>query len=396
MFEYQKYNHYFASVAESLESLCEQELQQLGAKNTRTIFRGVHFVADKATLYRINYQSRLATRIQAPLLTFSCHSTKYLQKTAATIAWEKFLSLDKTFSITASVSNSKITHSLYAAQCLKDAIADYFTIRYGKRPNVDTDEPDVNFNLHIERNTAVIGLNTSGKPLHKRGYRQNRVTAPMQETLAAALVRLSDWDGDRPFWDCMCGSGTIICEALMHYCRIPAQYFRTQFGFFHMPDFDKNIWESVRKEALDTMRPVPYGLIRGSDKSGKTVEIAKKNLEHLPYSEAIELKTTQFQDSGGIENGIIVTNPPYGKRIGTTEETKILYKTLGDFLKKKCLGTSAYILVGDPSLRKAIGLKSSRKFPLVNGSIPCVLHRIDSFRIPFRDGPKNVSNEKPK
>jgi putative N6-adenine-specific DNA methylase len=384
MFEYQKYNRYFAQVAGKMEQFCEQELAQLGAENTRVTYRGVYFTADKATLYRINYMSRLTTRVLAPLLTFSCHSARYLKKTAANIAWEEILSLSRTFAITASVSNSGIKHSLYAALCLKDGIADYFTAACGKRPDVDTENPDIRFNLHIERNKAVVSLDISGDSLHKRSYRLSAGEAPMQETLAAALVRLSRWSGDRPLWDCMCGSGTILCEALMHYCKIPAQYLRRNFGFFHMPGYDPDIWEKVKSECVKDMRPLPGGLIRGSDKSEKAVEIASKNLGRLPYHEAVDLTCAPFQETSSYEQGLVICNPPYGIRLGKRKEVETLYRELGNFLKKKCNGTSAYIYIGDTSLWKFIGLKPSQRIPLANGPLQGELLRIDSYKIPFR------------
>ena len=160
-------------------------------------------------------------------------------KLAKQIKWDKMFSLDQTFAITSTVSKSTINNSLYASQVLKDGIADYFRAKFGKRPNVETVNPDVRFNLFIEKDNAVLSLDTSGESLHKRGYRLLAGEAPMQETLAAAIIRLSKWDGEKPLLDCMCGSGTILCEALMHYCRIPAQKLRKKFGFFHLPDFDR-------------------------------------------------------------------------------------------------------------------------------------------------------------
>lgn len=384
MLEYQKNNRFFAQVTGKMESLCEQELRELGAEKNKVAYRGIYFTADKAALYRINYMSRLVTRVLAPLLTFSCDSAHYLTKTAASVKWDEIFSLDKTFAITATVSNSSITHSLYASQCLKDGIVDYFTAKYGKRPNVNRKNPDIRFNLHIERNKAVISLDTSGESLHKRGYRQSSVEAPMQETLAAALVRLSGWNGESPLWDCMCGSGTILCEALMHYCRIPAQYLRRDFGFYLLPDFDRNVWERVREECNKNIRTMPRDLLRGSDKSRKAIEVTMENMRRLPSHEAVELSCMPFQKVSSYEQGIIVSNPPYGIRQGDKEEVKVLYKELGDFLKKKCCGTSAYLYIGDTSLRKYIGLKPSQKIPLVNGALMGELLRIDSYRITFR------------
>ncbi len=251
--------------------------------------------ADIPTLYKINYTSRLLSRVLAPLVTFPCHTTNTLIQKAKKIHWEDFLSNKKTFAISSSVSKSRITNSLYASQCLKDGIADYFRDKYGKRPDVEVVNPDVRFNLHIEKDMAVISLDTSGESLHKRGYRLLAGEAPMQETLAAAIIRLSKWDGENPLWDPMCGSGTILCEALMHYCRIPAQKLRKKFGFFNLPDFDRNAWNKVKEEFDSKIRPLPKNIISGSDKSQQAIEVAKDNLSHLPYSDSVDLSVKPFQ-----------------------------------------------------------------------------------------------------
>ena len=201
----------------------------------------------------------------------------------------------------------------------------------------------------------------------------------MQETLAAAIIRLSKWDGEKPLLDCMCGSGTIICEALMHYCRIPAQNLRKNFGFFHLPDYKASIWKKVKDEADEKIRPLPKELIYGSDKSQITIKVAQENLSHLPFSENIELAGQPFQHIKQFENGVLITNPPYGIRLGLREDVEVLYKDLGDFIKTKCKGTTAFIYTGEPTLRKHIGLKTSKRIPLVNGKLEGVLLQIDSY-----------------
>ncbi|KAF0153319.1 MAG: putative N6-adenine-specific DNA methylase [Ignavibacteria bacterium] len=379
MFEYQKSSRYFAQVPGMMESLCEVELQELGAVNTKVSYRGVYFDASVEELYKINYTSRMISRVLAPLKTEYCEDAKQLIKIAQKIRWEELISLNNTFAITSSVAKSKVTNSLYAAQCLKDGIADYFRERFGRRPDVSVSNPDARINLHIEENTAVISLDTSGESLHKRGYRLLAGDAPMQETLAAAIIRLSGWKGDKVLWDCMCGSGTIICEALMHYCNIPAQYLRKKFGFMNLPEFNKDNWIEIKEKSDENIRPLPVGLIKGSDKSQKMIEVAKDNLTRLPFSENVELKCHPFDSVSSFENGLLITNPPYGIRLGEREEVEILYKELGDFIKRDCNGTSAFIYTGETSLRKSIGLKTSKRIPLVNGKLEGVLLQIDSY-----------------
>lgn len=379
MYEYQTNNRFFAQVTGQMEELAEQELKELGAENTKISYRGVYFEADIETLMKINYTSRLLSRVLAPLAIFNAHNTEALKKFAPRLKWEEFLSVDNTFAITASVTKSKIDNSLYASLCLKDGIVDYMREKFGKRPNIDTVNPDVRFNLHIEKNVAIVSLDTSGDSLHKRGYRLLAGEAPMQETLAAALVKLSGWDGEKPLMDCFCGSGTILCEALMHYCRIPAQYLRKKFGFTHLPGFDEKQWERIKKEFDSQIRPLPKGIILGSDRAPKAIETARDNLSRLPFHQSVKLECKPFQKIEKFENGIWVSNPPYGMRLGEKKEVEKLYGEIGDFLKRNCTGTSAFIYTAAPELRKFIGLKTTRRIPLENGKLEGVLLRIDSY-----------------
>ncbi|MGB5287446.1 MAG: THUMP domain-containing protein [Ignavibacteriaceae bacterium] len=379
MYKY-KENRYFAQVTGKMETICEQELIELGASETKSTYKGVYFNADLSTLYKINYTSRLLSRVLAPLIIFPCHSTNVLYQKAKKVHWEDFFSVDKTFAISASVSKSRITNSLYASQCLKDGIADYFRDKYGKRPNVEVVNPDARFNLHIERDTAVISLDTSGESLHKRGYRLLAGKAPMQETLAAAIIRISKWDGDSTLYDPMCGSGTILCEALMHYCRIPAQKLRKKFGFFNLPEFNLAEWNKLKEDCDNKIRPLPKNVLRGSDNSQEAIKVAKKNLSHLPYSDNVDLSCKSFQQVKEFENGTLITNPPFGIRLGEINEVQILYKEFGDFLKTYCTGTSAFIFTGNPELRKFIGLKTTKRLPLDNGKLEGVLVQIDSYK----------------
>jgi len=379
MFVYQKNNNYFAQVPENVEELAASELADLGAEQINPVFRGLYFVADQAALYRIVYQTRLCTRVLAPLLHFDCHSTKYLYKTAMSLPWVDLFRLDQTFVIVANVSDSKITHSQYAALCLKDAIVDQFQQKFGSRPNVDKLNPDLIFNLHIHRNTAVISLDLSGGSLHRRGYRQETVEAPMQESLAAAIVAFSGWDGSRKLLDPLCGSGTLLCEALMRQCRIPASYLRADFGFVHLPDFDATAWNRVKSEA-DGAILAPDGVnISGSDASKTAIRAARSNLRNLPHGDRVELKTIRFQDLEPVADAVIIANPPYGIRLGAREEAAALVQELGSFLKHKCTGSTACIYFGDRELLKRIGLRPAWKKPLRNGGLDGVLAKYEMY-----------------
>jgi putative N6-adenine-specific DNA methylase len=379
MYEYQKNNRYFAQIADGIKELGIAELTELGAGNVSSAYRGIYFDADAETLYRINYSSRLVSRVLAPLVWFRCHTTDQLHKKAMQIKWTDFISPKNTFAIFSNVSNSKIRNSKYAALRLKDGIVDSFRDSSGERPNIDTRDPDIWLNLHIENNEAIISLDTSGGSLHRRGYRKDAIEAPMQETVAAAIIRYSEWDGSVPLYDPMCGSGTLLAEALMYYCLMPSSLLRRHFGFEYLPDFNRAVWTKVKKELSARIRKLPDGLISGSDSSAKAVNIATENLGALKYGNNVKLKTVDFNRAKGFENGIIVTNPPYGIRMGKKEKLDTFYKSFGDFLKQKCKGSTAYIYFGEREFIKMIGLKPTWKKPLKTGGLDGRLAKYEMF-----------------
>lgn len=376
LFAYRRTGRFFAQIGEGMEEAGAKELLELGGTEPVLAYRGVHFgAADLATLCRINYQSRLSTRILAPLISFDCHSTKYLYKTAYALPWEDLLEVSGTFAISATVGNSAISHSKYAALCLKDAIADRYRERFGLRPDVDRDNPDLQLNLHIDQNRAVISLDTSGFSLHRRGYRRDTVAAPMQETLAATIIAISGWDGSRPLVDPFCGSGTLLCEALMRQARIPAGYLRERFGFELLPEFDRAVWAQERRQMDSEIREVPAGLICGSDLDRQAVAAARANLNGLPGGKEILVKRSAFADLDPIEDSLIVANPPYGLRLGDREATAALLKEFGSFLKHRCRGSEVFLYFGQREMLKMIGLHPAAKKPLNNGGLEGVLAR---------------------
>jgi putative N6-adenine-specific DNA methylase len=277
--------------------------------------------------------------------------------------------LDQTFAVFSTVSHSRINHSRYAALRLKDAIADHFRGSQNRRPSIDKVDPDVWISLHIENDKATISFDTSGGSLHRRGYRRETVEAPMQEMLAAAIVKHTVWDGSRPLYDPMCGSGTLLSEALMAYCQVPSGLLRKRFGFELMPDFDKALWMAVKKDADRRVRPLPRGAISGSDISARAVRAAKQNNQELPFGDRIELKAIDFRRVEDLSGRVIVTNPPYGIRLAKKENLSELYKTLGDFLKQRCKNATAYIYFGNRDLIRHIGLKPAWKKPLASGGL---------------------------
>jgi putative N6-adenine-specific DNA methylase len=370
VFDYLKNNKYFAQVAGTIERHAVEELKEFGAEVIQEIPRGIRFSCNQETLYRIVYCSRLIQRVLVPIINFQCHSEKYLyQQSYKNVDWTSIFDLNESFSIDCNVSKSNISHSLYASQLLKDAICDQFRDKFNARPNFSTKDADFNLSLHISDNHATISFDAAGKSMHKRGYRKGSNSAPMQETLAAALVRLSGWDGSKPLYDVMCGSGTILAEALMHYCHIPAGYLREDKGLKYLPDFDSELWEKIKKEENSKIIALPNGLINGSDISAKSIEFAKENLLSLPSGNKINLKTASFQNLEKIPERVIISNPPYGVRLGERENVGKLYNELGDFLKQKCPQSEAYILCGSNDLVSALRLRAHWKKTLKNGDI---------------------------
>ncbi len=379
MFAYQEDGRYFAQVARGLEEPAKAELEELGARDVEIADSGLHFRHDAAGLYRVNYGSRLASRVLAPLGSFSCFSEQALYDAARAVPWEELLSLERTFAVFANVRESRIRHSQFAALRVKDAIADRFRDRCGRRPDVDPGSPDVWIHLSIRSDRAVVSLDTSNGSLHRRGYRKQSVAAPLQETLAAALVRLSGWQGERPLVDPMCGSGTILAEAYMQYCRIPPAFKKERFGFEAMPGFDAQAWEEVRRECDAARRTMPAGLIRGSDLDRLSVAAARENLREIPGTRGVAVERKDFRDLPGIPGATIVCNPPYGVRVGEEKDARRLYGEFGDFLKQRCSGSTAYVLCNSQELAKAVGLKPSRRFVLFNGPLECRLLKIEIF-----------------
>ena len=369
-FRYQETGEYFAQIAHPIEELGAGELAELGARKVTPLYRGIRFEADAEALYAITYGTRLCSRVLVPLIRFECHSDRYLYKTASDIDWSVFLNPDDTFAITSTVTQSIIRHSKYAALKLKDAIVDFFREQTGRRPSVDRHEPDVLFHLHLQNNRATISLDAAGGALHRRGYRTASVEAPMQETVAAAIVRMSGWEGERELYDPMCGSGTILAEALMHVCRIPAAYLRSSFGFERLPDFDPDLWSRLRKHMNSGIRQVPEsGSISGSDIDANALKAAAANLAMLPSGKSVPFARKDVFRLEGLTDAVIITNPPYGLRIGRRDQIEGFYRHLGDFLKQKCRGSESYIYAGKRELLKHIGLRTTWKKPLVSGSL---------------------------
>lgn len=366
MYAYQQDGLHTAQVADGLEDLLRDELMELGATHCEPGFRFVRFQAGADALYRIVYRSRLANRVLTPLLHFPCPTDKALYGAGRSIRWSDFLTPDQTFAITANVSESAIGHSQYAALKLKDAVADWFRDHGGQRPSVDPRAPDLWLNLHIRHDRATISLDASGGSMHRRGYRVMSVDAPMSETVAAAAIRMSGWNGDTPLVDPLCGSGTILCEAFMHGADIPAGFLRQRFGFTALPDFRPELWdeESDRPLALDRdLR------LSGSDLDAQAVQAARANLDRLPGGDAVPVERQDFFARPDLSGATIVCNPPYGIRLGKNDDLASWFKKFGDHLKRHCAGCTAFVYFGDRQWLKHVGLRPDWKKPLKNGGL---------------------------
>ncbi len=382
MFIYQKNNTYFGQIPDDIKAYGVQELAELGITQATPVKHGVYFTASLDAVMRAVYQSRLFIRILAPLSRFNCRHTDDLYRFALRFPWDLFMTLYDTFAVNATVTDSEITHSKFASLRVKDAIADQFRKRTGRRPSVDTQQPDFSVNLHIHKNTATLSVDLSGGSMHRRGYRIASVPAPMQETLAAAILRISGWKGDKPLYDPMCGSGTFLSEAGMIAAKLPSGYLKKRFGFESLPEFDRDAWMAVRAQADAAVTDIPAGRIAGSDVDQTAVNATRDNLRELRIHRSIRVKPVDFRKLKPITDSIIVCNPPYGKRIGpndTDMPIDAFYKHFGDFLKQNCKGCTAYIYVGDPVSGKYIGLKSSLRMPLTNGGLDGRLLRYELY-----------------
>jgi len=357
-----------AKTMHGLEEILANELKDLGAQNVKIQKRAVSFKGDTGFMYKANLNLRTCLRILKPIQTFQAHNEKELYNNILKINWTKYLDIDKTFSTHATTKSDVFNHSKYASLVMKDGIADFFRNKFGKRPNVDPSNPDITINLHINKHTCTVSLDSSGESLHKRGYKLDTIIAPMNEVLAAGLVLLSGWNKIDNLHDPMCGSGTILIEAAMIAYNIPANIFRKKFGFEKWKDFDENLFEKIKDVSLNKEKNYS-GTITGSDNFQKAVRISRKNIENALLFENIKVKNEDFFETKIKENTFVIFNPPYGERIelGINE----FYKKIGDSLKNNYKNCTAWLISSDIENLKMIGLKPTKKIDLMNGNLKC-------------------------
>ena len=358
----------------SLEEVLADELRALGAENAEILNRAVEFEGDMRMLYRANYSCRTALAILKPFAEFDANDDQELYEKVYKIRWEKMLDCDGTFMIDSTTSGEVFTHSYYAALKTKDAIVDRFRRNFGKRPSIDTEEPDYKINLHIRDNHVTLLMNSSGDSLHKRGYRQGVGVAPINEVLAAGLLKLAGWKCDCNFYDPMCGSGTMLIEAAMMANNIPAQYYRgNRFGFMRWKEFNLGEWKSVKAEEDRKIGALDFdGEIWGNDIDEQVIQQCEKNLEYAKLHHDVMLHIGDFADQEPPEGKtLIVTNPPYGERI-KVEDLNAMYEKLGDTFKQKYgKDCEVWLITSDFEAMKHIGLHPSRKIPVQNGALDC-------------------------
>lgn len=374
----------FVSCASALEPLLLEELKELGfpAPSLRIGYRGI-FIHEwvEETIYRINYASRLASRVLVPLSHFHCSDRRSLYRHAMEIDWQHYLKEDCTFAIDANVHHRELRNSLFAAQVVKDAICDQMRQKTGRRPSVQVQHPDVQINLFIQQRNAVISFDTSGEPLHKRGYRQETVEAPIQETLAAAILYLAKYTKESIFLDPCCGSGTFLIEAALMATHTPPGYLRTQWGFMRYPHYNSTEWLKVRNQIDERRISLEARHILGIDRSQAAVRASKINLKAAGFSQQIEVQQGDFREyAPSILPNLILTNPPHGRRLEEEDQLRPLYRALGDFIKLHCMRPGkGFVFTSNLELAKEVGLAAKRRYVLNNGGLDSRLLEYDIF-----------------
>ncbi len=375
-----------------LENVLAKELEELGASAIRPVNRAVLFTGGKDTLYRINYCARTALSVLMPVGEFRIASKEELYSKAHKISWSDFMDPDNTFSVVPVVNSPLFGHTGYPGLVVKDAIADFFRKKNGRRPSVDTTDPDLIVNLHISNDRVTVSLDSSGLALYKRGYRLQQGPAPLNEVLAAGILKLSGWNGSDPVLDPMCGSGTIPIEAAMIAYNIPPGKFRNSFGFSRWKDFDNRMFGRIKDKADSAIKFSPVNISAG-DISERAVSITAANLEKAGLSGHVSVEVADFRNcKSSFTNGYVFLNPPYGQRI-KPEDIAGLYSMIGSGLKHNFPGNKAWIITSEKEYLKNIGLKPVAKYKLFNGAIECTLTGYELFKGSGKKPKENKSTE---
>ncbi|PTM14108.1 MAG: RNA methyltransferase [Bacteroidetes bacterium] len=362
-----------------LEEVLAEELRTLGATEVVLLKRAVRCEGDLSLLYRANLWLRTGLRILIPVETFAAPTEKELYNFLREIDWSRYIHIDQTFAVDVVTQSVHLTHSHFLALRTKDAIVDWFRDHNrGKRPDIDTREADIRIHLHIDSlDRATLLLDSSGDGLHRRGYRTEGGPAPLNEVLAAGLVKLSGWQPGQPLVDMMCGSGTILIEAGLMATNQPPSMNRN-FCFENWPDFDRELWQQIKQEAKAVQQPYLIPIV-GLDKDFKAFRIAENNIAAAHLEEVIFIQRMSFQNyQPPAGPGMVISNPPYGLRV-EDDNLGMLYKEIGDKLKTDFLDYQAWLFSGNMEALKSVGLRASRKISLLNGQLECKFQRYDIY-----------------
>jgi putative N6-adenine-specific DNA methylase len=360
------------------EEILAKELQLLGAQEVEIGTRAVSFKGDKGFMYKANLSLRTALKILKPIYYFKATNDQNLYKGIQGIDWSKYIGENQTFVIDTTIHSDNFKHSQFVSQKAKDAIVDQFREKTGQRPSIDKDFPDLRINVHIDRDQVSVALDTSGASLHHRGYRTATNIAPINEVLAAGMLLLSGWDGSSDFLDPMCGSGTLLAEAAMIACNIPANINRKEFAFEKWKDWDNDLFDQIIDALMKRTKEFHYTII-GYDKSLSAVQKAKDNIRNANLEDYISIIQGDFFESKkkNTEPLHMVFNPPYGERL--TIELERFYREIGDTLKNNYPNTNVWFITANLEALKFVGLRPSRKIKLFNGSLEARLVKYEMY-----------------
>lgn len=371
---------FFITSAKGLEELVAAEISALGISGTKIERGGVSFTGRIEDGYKACLWLRTASRVLLTLGEFPCASPQELYDGVRLIDWPGYLTPDMTMAVDSVLRDSAMTHSGFIALKTKDAIVDSIRDKFGRRPDVDTKSPDLRVNVHLVKNSCTVSLDMAGDPLDRRGYRLDRNKAPLRENMAAALVAFSGWTGETPLYDPMCGSGTIVIEAALKASNSAPGLLRERFGFQNWQGHDSTLWRQLLTEAKDLKKSELAVRLKGSDRSPGSIEMAKQNAARAGVGRLTAFTTADIGTfAPAASPAMIIFNPPYGDRMGELEELAALYRIFGDILKKRCAGSTAYILCGNSELVRHIGLKATRRIPIWNGPIECRLLKYEMY-----------------
>ena len=366
-----------------LEPVLAKELTQLGANEVQIGRRMVSFMGDKEMMYRANFQLHTAIRILKPIKHFKAMSADDVYREVQKIDWSEYIGLDKTFAVDSVVFSEEFRHSKFVAYKVKDAIVDQFREKTGKRPNISVANPDIRLNIHIAEDKCTLSLDSSGESLHRRGYRQESVEAPLNEVLAAGMILMTGWQGETDFIDPMCGSGTLLVEAALIAHNMAPGLFRKEYAFEKWPDFDSDLFDRIYNDDSSEREFTHH--IYGYDVDIKAVNTARLNLRAAGLLNDITVEEADFKNfTQPKDKSIIVTNPPYGERISTPDLLGT-YKMIGERLKHQFLNNDAWILSYREECFDQIGLKPSIKIPVYNGSLECEFRKYQIFDGKMKD-----------